>query len=67
MSDERVRELVSNESKRLAPLPIDEQVRRMEIFLDRHGLLGRAERLIQRLIEARTRWRGQIKSKGTSK
>jgi hypothetical protein len=57
MSDERVRELVSNESKRFAPLPIHEQVRQMEVFLDRHGLLGRAERLINQLIESRVRWR----------
>src|SRR4026208_940534 len=67
MSDLRIRELVSSESKRLAPLPIEEQVARMESFLDRHVLLDRANGLINHLVEFRLRWREQINSKGRTR
>jgi hypothetical protein len=67
MSDERVRELVSNESKRLAPLPIEEQVTGMEAYLDQRGLLGRAERLINHLIDSRERRRNRSTRKEQSR
>ena len=57
MSDERVRELVAVESRRIARLPIADQVAAMEQFLDRRGLLGRAERLIAHLMRSRERWK----------
>jgi hypothetical protein len=57
MSDEPVRELVAVESRRIAHLPIADQVAAMEQFLDRRGLLGRAERLIAHLMRSRERWK----------
>ena len=60
MSDERVRELVATESRRLVHLPIAERVGAMERFLDRRGLLGSAERLIAHLCHSGRRWKGRL-------
>ena len=64
MSDEPVRELVASEARRVARLAIADQVAAMERFLDRRGLLGRAERLIAHLMRSRERWKHNDEPRG---